>query len=232
MHRVSRRRIDVLTCVSRDMVAEYEAIFGGGRYEPVYNIIVDLDSEQRMAEPVDDTWLTARDVPMIVTAGTLTKRKGLDILIDAVALVAQVRPVRLGILGEGYQRPNLQSKIDALGMAESIRLIGFVENPTKYFASSDVFVLASYAEGLPNALVEALAAGCTVVSTDCPTGPAEVVQGGKFGYLVPMGDSPAMAAAILAALERPIKHELMQEAIAPFREEAVIARYQELLGFL
>lgn len=231
LHRLSRRRIDVLTCVSSDMACEYESIFGGGRYRTVYNIVFDGDSERRMAEPVEDEWFTDSPTPIIVSAGTLTRRKGFDILINAVALVSRHRPVRLAILGEGHQRPALQSLVDAHGLSGCVRLLGTVDNPLKYFKASDVFVLSSYAEGLPNVLVEAMSAGCTVVSTNCPTGPAEVLQDGKNGFLVPMGDAAAMAEAILDAIDNPTSPAVLDRAIDAFRENAVITAHRDLLGF-
>jgi len=108
--------------------------------------------------------------------------------------------------------------------------LGYVENPLKYFARADVFVLSSLVEGMPNVLVEAMMSGCTPVSTDCPTGPRELLQGGKYGYLVPMRDPQAMSAAIECALDNPISRTLLDEAVAPFEENRVIDRHFELLG--
>jgi glycosyltransferase involved in cell wall biosynthesis len=117
-----------------------------------------------------------------------------------------------------------------LGLSDNILLQGFVDNPLKYFAGADVFVLSSHVEGLPNVLVEAMMCGCTPVSTDCPTGPREVLHDGKYGYLVPMRDPDAMAAGIEQALDKPIPEQLLAEAIAPFEENAVIERHFEVLG--
>lgn len=231
LHRVTRRRLNVLACVSKDMAKQYREMFGGDRYQEVYNIVVDGLSEGRMREAMDDDWFLRRSVPMIIAAGTLTKRKGFHDLINAVSIVRKTRPVRLAILGDGYQRPILDALIQELGLNDSVRLCGLVDNPLKYFACSDVFVLSSYAEGLPNVLVEAMMAGCTPVATDCPTGPAEVLQNDKYGYLVPMHDPDAMASAILKAIDQPVDRELLQEAIAPFREDVVVASHRRLLGF-
>ena len=117
-----------------------------------------------------------------------------------------------------------------LGLTAVVRLQGYVENPLKFFAHADVFVLSSHVEGLPNVLIEAMMCGCTPVSTDCPTGPREVLQNGKYGYLVPVGDPVAMAAAVEQALCHPIPRNLLAEAILPFREGAVIERHFEVLG--
>ena len=111
-----------------------------------------------------------------------------------------------------------------------MRLLGFQSNPLKYFNKADVFVLSSYFEGLPNVLVEAMASGCTVVSTDCPTGPREVLQDGKFGELVPMHDPEAMAEAINRALNNPVPDDMIRQAITPFTEDYIIQQHLKSLG--
>ena len=113
----------------------------------------------------------------------------------------------------------------ARGNLDVVDMPGNVDNVLKYFARADVFVLSSYAEGLPNVLIEAMICGCTPVSTDCPTGPSEVLQNGKYGYLVPMHDPVAMATGIEKALNSPIPKNLLDEAIEPFSEDAVIKRH-------
>jgi glycosyltransferase involved in cell wall biosynthesis len=197
----------------------------------VHNIIVDEASRLRMNEPVDDPWFAAGDLPMIVSAGTLTERKGFGDLIRAVrALHDRGRPVRCAILGEGPLRRELEALVDELGLAGTIWLPGRVENVLKYFARADVTVLSSYSEGLPNVLVEAMMCGCVPVATDCPTGPREVLQDGKYGYLVPMHDPTRLADGIEMALDRPIAPEILAEGIRSFERDAVIRRHFELLG--
>jgi glycosyltransferase involved in cell wall biosynthesis len=225
------RRADALTCVSEDLAEEYRKLFGRAKHVCVHNIIVDDVSRRRMTEPVDDAWFTADDLPTIVSAGTLTKRKGFDDLIRAVrALHDRDRPVKVAILGEGPMRQELEALVDELGLAGKVWLPGRVENPLKYFARADVSVLSSYSEGLPNVLVEAMMCGCVPVATDCPTGPREVLQDGKYGYLVPMHDPARMADGIEMALDRPIAPEILAEGIRSFERDAVIQRHFELLG--
>ncbi len=127
-------------------------------------------------------------------------------------------------------RAELQGMIDTFGLHNIVELVGYVDNPLKYFFRADVFVLSSLVEGLPNVLVEAMMCGCTPVATNCPTGPSEVLQDGKYGYLVPMRDKLAMSAAIEQGLDKRISSKLLNEAVAPFREDAVIDRHFELLG--
>jgi len=106
-----------------------------------------------------------------------------------------------------------------------------VSNPLKYFRRADVFVLTSLVEGLPNVLVEAMMCGCTPAATDCPTGPREVLQGGKYGYLAKVGDPESIANAMKRALESPIPQELLVGAVKPFSEKRILARHFQSLGF-
>lgn len=224
-------RADALTCVSEDMVDDYRHYFGSSApHVGVHNIIVDEQSKSRMLEPVDHEWFSNRDFPLLVAAGTLTTRKGFADLINAMSHVPRPKGARLLVLGDGPLRAELQSQIDSLGLSEVVCLHGLVDNPLKYFARSDIFVLSSYAEGLPNVLVEAMMCGCTPVATDCRTGPREVIDGDRFGYLVPVGDHVAMAKAIESAIDRPIPKERIAEAIKSFTPEAVISRHFAILG--
>lgn len=224
-------RANVLTCVSRDMVDQYRTVFRDCPHVAVYNIVDDPRSREMMAEPVSHPWLDSPDSRVVVAAGRLAPWKGFPDLIRAVArLVEQGRDVRLLILGDGPQRAELQDMIATLGLHDHVQLMGYVANPLKYFAKARVFVLSSLVEGLPNVLVEAMMCGCTPVSTNCPTGPAEVLEGGRYGFLVPVGDSQAMADAMAKALDSPMAVSLLAQAVLPFAEEAVIARHFELLG--
>jgi len=223
-------RADALTCVSKDMVEHYKELFTNPPHVCVYNIIKDSNAMRRAGEKLDNEWFVDKTCPIIIGAGTMTKRKGFNDLIEAFSIVRANRPCRLLILGDGYLRDDLSSLVARLGLNDCVKMPGNVDNPLKYFAKSDVFVLSSYAEGLPNALVEAMMCGCTPVSTDCPTGPRELLQDGKYGYLVPMRDPVAMAAAIERALDNPTPRALLDEAVAPFEENAVIERHFEVLG--
>jgi glycosyltransferase involved in cell wall biosynthesis len=224
-------RADALTCVSRDMVDQYREVFSAPPHTSVYNIVDDAASRAKMAEPVEEPWLLEKDAPIVVAAGMLEPWKGFADLIRAIkALDRRGRRVRLLILGEGSLRGELESLVEELGIGDRVKLPGRTDNPLKYFAGADAFVLSSQVEGLPNVLVEAMMCGCTPVSTDCPTGPREVLQDGRFGYLVPVGDPEALAAGIEQALENPISQDELAIAVRPFEESAVIRRHFELLG--
>lgn len=223
-------RADALTCVSQDMVTQYRQVFSSPPHLCVYNIVDDAHSRERLHEPVDHAWLTNKTVPVLMAAGRLATWKGFADLIEAMALVNAHRSVRLLILGNGPMRDELQGLINVRGLADVVQLMGYVENPLKYFSRADVFVLSSLVEGMPNVLVEAMMCGCTPVSTDCPTGPRELLQNGKYGYLVPVRDPASMAEAIESALDNPIPQTLLDEAIAPFEENRVINRHFAVLG--
>ena len=228
--RAVMHRANVLTCVSKDMVDQYHQVFKAPPHVCVYNIVNDTLSQNKMLEPVSDEWFLDKTEPIIVAAGMLESWKGFGDLIIAISELLKTKNVRLVIFGEGSLYSELQELIYSLGIESSVKLFGYVDNPLKYFHKADVFVLSSYVEGLPNVLIEAMLCGCTPVATNCPTGPSEVLQNGKYGYLVPMHDPKAMAIGINNALTSPISKELLEDAVKPFSENTVIERHFELLG--
>ncbi|TAN42049.1 MAG: glycosyltransferase [Nitrospirae bacterium] len=227
--RMVMRRADALTCVSKDMVDQYRLVFKSPPHVCVYNIIVDSRSRDKMNEEVDEKWLIDKSEPVIVAAGMLEPWKGFSDLILSMKELAKTIKAKLIILGNGSLRGELQSLINELGLMQTVKLAGYVDNPLKYFSRADVFVLSSYVEGMPNVLVEAMMCGCTPVSTDCPTGPRELLQDGKYGYLVPVKNPLALAEGIEKALDHPISKEILSEAVRPFTESEVIKRHFEIL---
>ncbi|MCI0511147.1 glycosyltransferase involved in cell wall biosynthesis [Chromohalobacter marismortui] len=151
--------------------------------------------------PLRHPWLKAGQPPVIVAAGRLTVQKDFATLIDAFAEVRRTHRARLVILGEGELRADLEARIDALGISDDVALPGFVDNPYPWMRQASLFVLSSAWEGFCNVLAEAMACGTPVVSTDCPSGSAEILEDGKWGRLVPVGDAPALARAIAATLD-------------------------------
>lgn len=223
-------RANALTCVSKDMIGQYRQVFKSPPHVCVYNIIDNYQAQLKMTEPVDEEWFSDKSQPILVAAGTLTTRKSFSDLILAMKELTKSRKARLIILGEGPLRAELEALIKKLDLSNVVKLLGNVDNPLKYFSRADIFVLSSLVEGLPNVLVEAMMCGCTPVSTDCPTGPREVLQDGKYGYLVPVRDPIAMAAGIAKALDNPIPKNLLRDAVKPFAEHAVIDRHFEVLA--
>jgi glycosyltransferase involved in cell wall biosynthesis len=224
-------RADALTCVSQDMVKQYRQLFPNMGHRCVYNIVDQPENRARAAQPLDDPWFAASAPAVIVGAGSLEPWKGFDDLIEAFAVLARRRSdIRLMILGEGSQRAKLEALVVQRGLTESVRLPGRKDNPLSYFSQAKVFALSSHVEGMPNVLVEAMLCGCTPVATDCPTGPAELLQDGRFGYLATPGDPVSIAQALEQALEQPIPPHVLAEAIIPFEQSHVIARHFDLLG--
>jgi glycosyltransferase involved in cell wall biosynthesis len=136
---------------------------------------------------------------------------------------------RLVLLGQGPETESLKSLAEELGLSERVKFAGFVDNPFKYMANADVFVLSSWYEGFGNVLIEAMATGCPVVSTDCPSGPHEILEGGTYGSLVPIQDPVQMAAAIDATLsDRPDRATLTERA-DEFSIPRITEQYTEIL---
>jgi glycosyltransferase involved in cell wall biosynthesis len=181
-------------------------------------------------------WFRPAAPPVVLAVGSLSARKDFPTLVRAFARVRAERDCRLVILGQAAspkkteeKRGGLMALAGSLGVAADIDLPGFVTNPYAYLARAAVFVLSSAHEGLPGVLIEALACGCPVVSTDCPSGPAEILDGGRFGALVPVGDDQAMAAAIATTLDRPIEAATLRERATLFDVDRAVDRYLELL---
>ncbi|BAZ17172.1 group 1 glycosyl transferase [Calothrix sp. NIES-4071] len=193
---------DGIIAVSKGAASDLAKVTGISRerIQVIYNPIVDSKIPLRAKEPVEHPWFQPGQPPVILATGRLFPEKDYPTLIRAFAQIRQVQNARLVILGEGPERPSLENLIRELGIEASVELLGFVENPYAYMARASVFTLSSAYEGLGNVLVEALAVGTPVVSTNCKTGPGEVLDNGKYGTLTPVGDSKALAEAIFEVL--------------------------------
>jgi glycosyltransferase involved in cell wall biosynthesis len=155
---------------------------------------------EKSKESLDHPWFQSGEPPVILGIGRLEEQKDFPTLIRAFARVRQVQPARLVILGSGREQQRLKTLVDEFGVENDVAIVGFVKNPYAYLVRAAVFVLSSAWEGLPNVLIEALALGTPVVSTNCPNGPEEILDKGKYGELVPVGNSEAMAQAISSVL--------------------------------
>jgi glycosyltransferase involved in cell wall biosynthesis len=166
---------------------------------------------------------------MIVAAGRLAPWKGFSDLIYAMKELNKTTEARLTILGGGPLNKELELLIKELNLENIVKLTGYVDNTLKYFKRANVFVLSSYVEGLPNVLVEAMMCGCTPVSTDCPTGPREVLEDGAYGYLTPVGDIASMANSIKKAMKNPVSEDVLKKAVEPFSEQRVFEDHRKSL---
>jgi glycosyltransferase involved in cell wall biosynthesis len=223
-------RANVLSCVSKDMVLQYQKIFVKTPHVAIYNIVDDEFSRSHMLEPVEHDWFEGDDYKILVASGRLATWKGFEDLIRAMPAVLRRRKVKLLILGDGPLKDHLLNIIDELDLSSSVDLVGYVDNPLKYYKNADVFVLSSHVEGLPNVLVEAMMCGCTPVATNCPTGPREVLDDGKYGYLVPMHDSEALVKGVINAIDSPIDPAMLEIAIQPFQEDQILQAHFHSLG--
>lgn len=196
----------------------------------IYNPVVTPELFQKAAEPLDHPWFFPDELPVILAVGRLDKQKDFPTLIRAFAQIIQKIPSRLMILGEGPDRAELEALVRELGVEKNVALPGFVNNPFAYMKRAAVLVLSSLYEGLPTVLIEAIALGTSVVSTDCKSGPAEILENGRYGKLVTVGNAQEMAEAIMNTLEHPFSSVLLQEKAKEFLLEKATEQYLQVLN--
>ncbi|MEO1373378.1 MAG: glycosyltransferase [Cyanobacteria bacterium J06635_10] len=214
--------------VSRDL--ENQLNLPKGRVKTIYNPIVDDDLIYQANLPITHSWFEAKDYPTILAVGRLTEQKDFATLIEGFAILRKKRMVRLIILGEGELREDLEKLVTELGISKDVIMPGFVDNPYQYMKNADVFVLSSKWEGFGNVIVEAMACGCPVVSTNCPSGPGEILASGKYGSLVPTENPEALSEAILNVLNQPIKPDILKQRAENFSIKESVSKYCKVIG--
>lgn len=227
LHRFADKVVAVSTGVARDLVDEVG--LPASSVEVVYNPVVRPEIEDLAAEPVDHAWFSNKTCPVLIVASKLKPQKDLPMLLRAFQQVREQRPLRLLILGEGPDRESLEQLAVEMGIAADVQFAGFVQNPFAYYRRADLFVLSSAWEGLPTALIEALACGCPVISTDCPSGPAEILENGRYGRMVQVGDHQALAEGILEVLDSPPSAALLKQRANCFSIADSVAKYEKLV---
>jgi glycosyltransferase involved in cell wall biosynthesis len=188
------------------------------------------DIQRQASQPTGHPWFDSPDLPIVLSAGRLEPHKGMLDLVQAFRLVRNSRRARLVILGEGSQRSRIEREVQELGLKGDVDLPGFVANPFCFMQQARVFALASYYEGLPNVLIQAMACGTPVVSTDCRSGPSEILAGGSLGQLVPVGDSRGLARAIELSLELPKQTEAQRLVWERYGAELATSQYLQIAG--
>ncbi len=229
-------KADVIVAVSQGVADDTAQIIGvaSERIRVIHNPVIAPDLLDHGAEPVAHPFLTPKSVPVIVGSGRFTRQKDFPTLLRAFARLHAHQPCRLLILGDGD--PAERAKLDALaaelGISDSLSMPGFLSNPYAYIAKCDLFVLSSIWEGSPTVLTEALALGVPVVATDCPSGPREITQDGRYGRLVPMQDPQALADAMAAALADTDDSEALRAAVADYSIAASAQGHLRAMGLM
>ena len=198
---------DKVVACSQGLARDLEIYLGfnHGKIDVIYNPVIDEKLAEKANLFVEHPWFNKGEIPVVLGAGRLVRQKDFATLIRAFALVKKEQKVRLVILGEGQLKNQLLTLVGQLNLENDVVILDFVENPYAYMAKSAVFVLSSGWEGFGNVVAEALAAGAPVVSTNCPSGPAEILDNGKYGELVAVGNSQGMAEAILRVLSGKVR---------------------------
>lgn len=200
------------------------------RITAIYNPLLTQKIRGKSLEAINHPWFQKEDsTPIILGVGRLVPQKDFSTLIKAFSRVRQSRPVHLVLIGEGRQRSELTTLAQSLGIEKDIWMPGFSDNPYAFMSKASMLVLSSIYEGLPNVLIEALACGCPIVSTDCPSGPSEILEKGKYGTLVAMGDVHALAQAIHHTLNNPPNRNDLCLRAADFDIEKVSQQYLNVL---
>jgi glycosyltransferase involved in cell wall biosynthesis len=218
---------DARVVVSRGAADDLARLSGINRerFEVIYNPVERVEIAQ--LSPAKVSW--GGDGARIISVGTLKAQKNHKLLIRSFARLRERIAAKLMIVGEGALRSELQEEAERLGIKEDVLLPGFTHDVADLLASADLFVLSSDYEGFGNVLIEAMRCGVPVVTTDCPSGPAEIVADGKYGRLVPCGDEVALAEAMEASLREHPSPEILRERADEISGEAPVKRYIELL---
>jgi glycosyltransferase involved in cell wall biosynthesis len=225
---------DAIVSVSHGTAADFAdlARIPPERIRVIYNPVLGPSLKQDANEPLDHPWFGQGKPPVVLGIGRLTAQKNFPNLVQAVALVRETRDVRLLILGEGEDRPALEQLVRSQRLSDYVALPGVVRNPYAFLKAAALFVLSSAWEALPTVLIEALGCGCPVVSTDCPSGPREILQDGRLGRLVPVRDAAALAEAILAALQDECPNVVTEDDLKPYTYQAATDAYVRLISQL
>ena len=222
---------DVIVAVSQGVADSLTEVTGiaPAKIQVIYNPIVTPQIEQ-MASEVPEQDFFDDGLPVILGVGRLNQQKDFANLIRAFAIAKKGQPARLIILGEGEERSQLEALVTELDLADSVCLPGFVNNPYVYMARASVLVLSSAWEGFGNVLVEAMACGTKVIATDCPSGPREILEGGKYGKLVPTEDPESLATAIANSLISLDNSEILRTRATDFSVRRISQQYLDLIG--
>ena len=215
--------------IKKDLIQNFN--ISDKKIKLIYNAI-NLPEIEKLSKESVTTELFNDDIPIVIACGRLTYEKNFPLLLNSFSKVLKKHNAKLLILGEGEEKGKLVKLSCILEIDDKVFFLGFQKNPFKYMAKSDVFVLSSIYEGFGNVIVEAMACGIPVISTDCPSGPGEIITDGVNGFLVPVGDILAMSDVILKLL----KDEKLRKDIAAagkiragdFLVEKMVSEYESV----
>lgn len=224
---------DAVVAVSRGAALSVETAIKAmrGKVHVIYPPVVDEALLAEAEAPLEHPWLDG-EIPVFLTVCRLSAQKDFSTLLNAFQCLRRQRQARLLILGEGPSREALEAQVSALDLSEDVAMPGFTPNPYAYMRRADAFVLSSRSEGLGLVLIEAMACGCPVVATDCPSGPREILEGGRFGALVPVGDAAALSGAMCRALDAPLPAEQLRRRAMDFSAARAAKAFLDLAAHL
>ncbi len=231
LKRLTYPRADSIITISDGVAYDLSEVTGinESEMETIYNPAFDPEIPEKAREPIDHEWLNDEDKQVVIGVGHLKRQKDFPMLLRAVHRLQEWEDVHLVILGEGDGKSRLIELTEDLGIRDRLSLPGFVDNPYAYMARADVFALSSAWEGFGNVIVEAMACGTPVICTDCPGGPAEILENGTYGPLVPVGDDQAMAEAIRNLLIDPTDPRVLKSRAEEFSIENIVNQYERVL---
>jgi glycosyltransferase involved in cell wall biosynthesis len=218
--------------VSEEAARDLEIMYGWerGKVKVAYNPIVPDRGIKVNGNKPPHPWFEKHEIPVILGVGRLIPDKNYSMLVSALSIIKNKCNCRLIILGQGPERDKLEKQIAELELQDHVCLAGYVHDPYNYMKYADVFVLSSRREGLPTVLIEAMACGCPVISTNCLSGPSEILDNGKYGYLVDVDNENALAEAILSTLAKPPSSDILVERAKKYSISNSVERYIEILG--
>ncbi len=195
----------------------------------IYNPVITKDFKENADEVLDTPWLSTKTTTKkIIACGRLVPVKDYPTLIKAFAILVKDTDVKLGILGDGPLKNDLIQLAKEHNVDDKIEFLGFVKNTLPYIKNADVFALTSLSEGFGNVLVEALYCGIPIVSTDCPSGPREILDNGKYGHLVEIESPELFAAALKQALLEPINKASLTNRANDFNVVTICDEFENI----
>jgi glycosyltransferase involved in cell wall biosynthesis len=224
--RYYRRNQGIIT-ISGETASDLHALLGAGPpIATIPNPIVTPEIHTLAAEGTEHPWLAEpRTIPVACFAGRLEQEKDLPTLLRAFAILVDRHPCRLVIIGDGSLRAEVESQREALGLRDWVDMPGWAANPYPFLAGADLVVLSSWWDALPTVLIESLALGTPVVSTECGAGPREILDGGRYGPLVPPRDPQALAAAMAQTLADPLPPQALRPGSERYEAQRNADRY-------